>query len=38
LLSNESGVGENDEVRVDVRGRRSAVRVVKPPFVELHVR
>jgi len=38
LLSTASGVGAGDEVAVDVRGRRSAVRVVKPPFVELHVR
>lgn len=38
LISAESGVGEGDEVAVDVRGRHSAVRVVKPPFVESHVR
>jgi len=38
LISSESGVGEGDEVEVDVRGRRAAVRVVKPPFVESHVR
>jgi aminomethyltransferase len=38
LISTESGVGEGDEVAVDVRGRRSSVRVVKPPFVESHVR
>ncbi|MEP7020151.1 MAG: glycine cleavage system aminomethyltransferase GcvT [Pseudonocardiales bacterium] len=38
LISTESGVGEGDEVAVDVRGRRCAVRVVKPPFVESHVR
>jgi aminomethyltransferase len=31
-------VGEGDEVRVDVRGRPSVMRVVKPPFVESHVR
>ncbi|MGH8959865.1 MAG: glycine cleavage system aminomethyltransferase GcvT [Jatrophihabitantaceae bacterium] len=31
-------VGEGDEVAVDVRGRPAAVRVVKPPFVESHVR
>ena len=29
----ERGVGEGDEVSVDVRGRPSAFRVVKPPFV-----
>jgi aminomethyltransferase len=33
-----TGVGEGDEVSVDVRGRRSPMRVVKPPFVESHVR
>ncbi len=31
-------VGDGDEVRVDVRGKPSAMRVVKPPFVEPHVR
>jgi aminomethyltransferase len=31
-------VSEGDELVVDVRGRQSAVRVVKPPFVESHVR
>ncbi|MFL6138280.1 MAG: glycine cleavage system aminomethyltransferase GcvT [Frankiaceae bacterium] len=29
----DASVGEGDEVRVDVRGRSSAMRVVKPPFV-----
>ncbi len=38
LISTASGVGEGDEVSVDVRGRPSAVRVVKPPFVASHVR
>jgi aminomethyltransferase len=33
-----TGVVEGDDVVVDVRGRRSAMRVVKPPFVESHVR
>jgi aminomethyltransferase len=33
-----TGVGEDDEVAVDVRGRRIPARVVKPPFVESHVR
>jgi aminomethyltransferase len=27
-------IGEGDEVEVDVRGRPSAMRVVKPPFIE----
>ena len=34
----QTGVAEGDDVAVDVRGRRSSVRVVKPPFVESHVR
>jgi aminomethyltransferase len=38
LIATDAGVGEGDEVAIDVRGRRSAVRVVKPPFVESHVR
>jgi aminomethyltransferase len=33
-----TGVAEGDDVAVDVRGRRSAMRVVRPPFVESHVR
>ena len=31
-------VAEGDEVGLDVRGRRSTVQVVKPPFVPSHVR
>jgi aminomethyltransferase len=38
LISTQSGVGEGDEVAVDVRGRSAAVRVVRPPFVDSHVR
>jgi aminomethyltransferase len=38
LLATASGVGEGDEVVVDVRGRPAPVRVVKPPFVPPHVR
>jgi aminomethyltransferase len=38
LISSASGVAEGAEVAVDVRGRASAVRVVRPPFVESHVR
>jgi aminomethyltransferase len=34
----DRGVGEGDELQVDVRGRRSAVRVVKPPFVRTSTR
>jgi aminomethyltransferase len=33
-----AGAAEGDEVVVDVRGRRTPARVVKPPFVESHVR
>jgi len=33
-----TGVAEGDEVVVDVRGRQIPVRIVKPPFVESHVR
>ena len=33
-----SVINEGDELAIDVRGRTSAVRVVRPPFVELHVR
>jgi aminomethyltransferase len=38
LISTAAGIGEGDEVAIDVRGRPSAVRVVKPPFVASHVR
>lgn len=38
LIATDVGAGEGDEVAIDVRGRRRAVRVVKPPFVESHVR
>jgi aminomethyltransferase len=38
LLATASGIGEGDEVVVDVRGRPAPVRVVKPPFVPPHVR
>ncbi|UOY03011.1 glycine cleavage system aminomethyltransferase GcvT [Blastococcus sp. PRF04-17] len=38
LLDTASGVAEGDELSVDVRGRVLPVEVVKPPFVESHVR
>jgi aminomethyltransferase len=38
LMSADAGVEDGDELEIDVRGRRSAVRVVRPPFVESHVR
>jgi aminomethyltransferase len=34
----DRNVAEGDELTVDVRGRPSAVRVVKPPFVPSHTR
>jgi aminomethyltransferase len=33
-----SGVAEGDQVQVDVRGRREPFDVVRPPFVQVHVR
>jgi aminomethyltransferase len=38
LIDTSAGLGEGDEVEVDVRGRRSRMRVVKPPFVTPSVR
>jgi aminomethyltransferase len=38
LLSTVGDIAEGSEVAIDVRGRTSAMRVVRPPFVELHVR
>ena len=38
LIDSASGLGAGAEVMVDVRGRLSPVRLVKPPFVESHVR
>jgi len=38
LVDTTLGVAEGDELAIDVRGRAAAVRVVKPPFVESHVR
>jgi aminomethyltransferase len=38
LVSAGAGIDDGDEVAIDVRGRSSAVRVVRPPFVESHVR
>ena len=38
LLDSDAGVEEGTELTVDVRGRREGVRVVRPPFVESHVR
>jgi aminomethyltransferase len=38
LLDTSAGLAEGDAVEVDVRGRRSAMEVVKPPFVTPSVR
>jgi aminomethyltransferase len=38
LLDAATGVGEGDEVAVDVRGRPQPVVVRRPPFVPSHVR
>jgi len=38
LLATDAGVEDGDELQLDVRGRRSAVRVVRPPFVPSRVR
>jgi aminomethyltransferase len=38
LLDTAAGLGEGDEVEVDVRGRRSRMKIVKPPFVTPSVR
>jgi aminomethyltransferase len=38
LISTDAGIEDGDEVEVDVRGRRSRMQVVRPPFVESHVR
>jgi aminomethyltransferase len=38
LLDTAAGLAEGAEVEVDVRGRRSKMRVVKPPFVKPQVR
>jgi aminomethyltransferase len=38
LVDTSAGVQEGAQVAVDVRGRLQAVQVVRPPFVESHVR
>jgi len=38
LLDTAAGAAEDGELLVDVRGRREAVGVVRPPFVPSHVR
>jgi aminomethyltransferase len=38
LLDTDAGLGAEDKVEVDVRGRRSTMTIVKPPFVPLSVK
>ncbi|AZI58271.1 glycine cleavage system aminomethyltransferase GcvT [Nakamurella antarctica] len=38
LIDTSAGLGEGDDVLVDVRGRKLVARIVKPPFVTSHVR
>jgi len=38
LLNTDAGLSADDTVEVDVRGRRSVMTVVKPPFVPLSVK
>ncbi|MGH3746612.1 MAG: glycine cleavage system aminomethyltransferase GcvT [Micromonosporaceae bacterium] len=38
LIDSAAGIDDGAEVEVDVRGRRSRMRVVKPPFVTTHVK
>ncbi len=38
LLDTATGLAEGDPVEIDIRGRRTAARIVKPPFVQPSVR
>jgi aminomethyltransferase len=38
LLDTAAGLAEGDLVQIDIRGRRSEARIVKPPFVPSSVR
>jgi aminomethyltransferase len=38
LLDSAAGVEDGAQLTIDVRGRREPVEVVRPPFVESHVR
>ena len=38
LIDTAASIEDGDEVEIDVRGRRSRVQVVRPPFVDSHVR
>jgi aminomethyltransferase len=38
LIDTAAGLGDGDPVQVDIRGRRSEARLVKPPFAQTSVR
>jgi aminomethyltransferase len=38
LLDTSAGLADGDLVTVDIRGRRTEARIVKPPFVDTSVR
>jgi aminomethyltransferase len=38
LLDSAAGLSQGDHVEVDVRGRRAAMEVVRPPFVDPSVK
>jgi aminomethyltransferase len=38
LIDTSAGLSDGDAVEVDIRGRRTRARIVKPPFVETSVR
>ena len=38
LIDTAAGIAEGDQVEVDIRGRRTRMTVVKPPFVTTHVK
>jgi aminomethyltransferase len=38
LIDTSAGLADGDEVEIDIRGRRTAARLVKPPFVQTSVR
>jgi aminomethyltransferase len=38
LLDTATGLADGDLVEIDIRGRRTEARIVKPPFVQPSVR
>ena len=38
LLDTSAGLADGDEVEIDIRGRRTGAKIVKPPFVQPSVR